>query len=64
MGPRPLRTRSAILGAFPPARTRRTGAIAVTGSVQIPITHRDARRVRWVGYFLREYLDPVFAVKD
>ena len=42
----------------------RTGAIAVAGGLQIPINHRDVRRVRWVGYFLWEYLDPVFAVKD
>ncbi len=42
----------------------RTGAIAVAGGIQIPINHRDVRRARWVGYFLWEYLDPVFAVKD
>ena len=42
----------------------RTGAIAVAGGVQIPLNHRDVRRARWVGYFLWEYLDPVFAVKD
>ncbi len=42
----------------------RTGAIAVASGVQIPITHRDTRRARWVGYFLWEYLDPVFTVKD
>ena len=42
----------------------RTGAIAVAGGVQIPLNHRDIHRVRWVGYFLWEYLDPVFAVKN
>ena len=42
----------------------RTGAIAVAGGVQFPLTSRDVRRARWVGYFLWEYLDPVFAVKD
>ena len=42
----------------------RTGAIAVAGGVQIPLTNRDVRQARWVGYFLWEYLDPVFAVKD
>ncbi|TDI26671.1 MAG: c-type cytochrome [Acidobacteria bacterium] len=42
----------------------RTGAIAVAGGVQIPLTNRDVRRARWVGYFLWEYLDPVFAVKN
>ena len=42
----------------------RTGAIAVAGGVQIPLTNRDVRGTRWVGYFLWEYLDPVFAVKD
>ena len=42
----------------------RTGAIAVGSGVQFPLTNRDVRRVRWVGYFLWEYLDPVFAVKN
>ena len=42
----------------------RTGAIAVAGGIQIPPTNRDVRRARWVGYFLWEYLDPVFAVKN
>ena len=42
----------------------RTGALAVAGGVQIPLTNRDVRRARWVGYFLWEYLDPVFAVKN
>ena len=42
----------------------RTGAIAVAGGLQIPLTNRDIRRARWVGYFLWEYLDPVFAVKN
>ena len=42
----------------------RTGAIAVAGGIQIPLTNRDVRRARWVGYFLWEYLDPVFAVKN
>ena len=42
----------------------RTGAIAVGSGVQFPLTNRDVRRVRWVGYFLWEYLAPVFAVKN
>ena len=42
----------------------RTGAIAVAAGLQIPLTNRDIRQVRWVGYFLWEYLDPVFAVKN
>ena len=42
----------------------RTGAIAVGSGVQFPLTNRAVRRVRWVGYFLWEYLDPVFAVKN
>ena len=42
----------------------RTGAIAVAGGVQIPLTNRDVRWARWVGYFLWEYLDPVFAEKN
>ena len=42
----------------------RNGAIAVASGVQFPLTNRDVRRVRWVGYFLWEYLDPVFAVKN
>ena len=28
---------------------QRTGAIAVAGGVQMPLTTRDVRRVRWVG---------------
>ncbi len=42
----------------------RTGAIAVAGGIQIPLNNREFRRLRWVGYFLWEYLDPVFAVKN
>ena len=42
----------------------RTGAIAVAAGLQIPLTNRDIRQARWVGYFLWEYLDPVFAVKN
>ncbi len=37
---------------------------SVAGGVQIPLTNRDVRRARWVGYFLGEYLDPVFGVKN
>ncbi|MCC7418609.1 MAG: hypothetical protein IT176_15850 [Acidobacteria bacterium] len=37
----------------------RTGALAASGGVRVPLTSRDTQQVRWVGYLLWEYLDPV-----
>jgi hypothetical protein len=37
----------------------RTGALAAAAGVRIPIFNRSAQAVRYVGYLLWEYLDPV-----
>jgi mono/diheme cytochrome c family protein len=37
----------------------RTGALAVAGGVRIPFINQPAQPVRFVGYLLWEYLDPV-----
>jgi mono/diheme cytochrome c family protein len=37
----------------------RTGALAAAAGVQIPLNNRSAQPVRYVGYVLWEYLDPV-----
>ncbi|MBI4475583.1 MAG: cytochrome c [Acidobacteria bacterium] len=37
----------------------RTGALAAAAGVRIPITDRQRQFVRWVGYLLWEYLEPV-----
>jgi mono/diheme cytochrome c family protein len=37
----------------------RTGALAAAGGVQIPLNNRSDQPVRYVGYVLWEYLDPV-----
>lgn len=37
----------------------RTGALAAAGGVQIPLVNRSEQPVRYVGYVLWEYLDPV-----
>ena len=42
----------------------RTGALAAAFGVQIPLNERDSRPMRWVGYLLWEFLDPVRAVRD
>jgi hypothetical protein len=38
-----------------------TGAVAASAGVMLPINNRDAQGVRWVGYLLWEYLEPVRA---
>ena len=42
----------------------RTGALAAAFGVQVPLNKRDDRQIRWVGYLLWEFLDPVRAVRD
>ena len=42
----------------------RTGALALAVGMQYPLNHRRDRPIRWVGYLLWEYLDPVRAVND
>lgn len=37
----------------------RTGALAAAGGVQLPLNNRSNQPVRYVGYVLWEYLDPV-----
>lgn len=37
----------------------RTGALAAAAGVRIPINHRSAHPIRYLGYLLWEYLDPV-----
>jgi hypothetical protein len=37
----------------------RTGALAAAVGVRIPITAREEQAIRWVGYLLWEYLEPV-----
>lgn len=39
----------------------RTGALAAAFGVSVPLNERDERGVRWVGYLLWEYLEPVLA---
>jgi hypothetical protein len=39
----------------------RTGALAAAFGVSLPLNERDERGVRWVGYLLWEYLEPVLA---
>ena len=39
----------------------RTGALAAAFGVSLPLNERDERGVKWVGYLLWEYLEPVFA---
>lgn len=41
----------------------RTGALAGSLGVMIPLNERDEQGVRWVGYLLWEYLEPVRARK-
>jgi len=40
-----------------------TGALAAAGGVTLPINKRDAQGVKWVGYLLWEYLEPLRAQK-
>jgi hypothetical protein len=40
-----------------------TGALAAAAGVMLPINKRDAQGVRWVGYLLWEYLEPLRARK-
>ena len=41
----------------------RTGALAAAFGVRVPLNHRDEQGIRWVGYLLWEYLEPVFSVR-
>ncbi len=38
-----------------------TGALAAAAGVRLPINRRDAQGVRWLGYLLWEYLEPLRA---
>ena len=42
----------------------RTGALAVAAGVRLPVNQRDTHQMRWVGYLLWEYLEPVRAARD
>jgi hypothetical protein len=39
----------------------RTGALAGAFGVRVPLNHRDDQGVKWVGYLLWEYLEPVLS---
>lgn len=41
----------------------RTGALAAAFGVRLPLTHREDQGVRYVGYLLWEYREPVFAAR-
>jgi hypothetical protein len=39
----------------------RTGAVAAAAGARIPLNHRDNESMRWVGYVLWDYREPVRA---
>jgi hypothetical protein len=41
----------------------RTGALSAAVGVRVPLTDRHDQGVRYVGYLLWEYLEPVFAAR-
>jgi hypothetical protein len=41
----------------------KTGALAAAFGVRLPLNHRDEQGIKWVGYLLWEYLEPVFSAR-
>jgi hypothetical protein len=41
----------------------RTGALAASFGVRLPLNNRNEQGIQWVGYLLWEYLEPVFSAR-